>query len=265
MQFARVNGVTHHYQIIGAPEGKPTLVFANSLGTDFRIWRDVIVRLAGEVAIVTYDKRGHGLSDLGETPYTMDGLVDDLASLLDHLGADPAVIVGLSVGGAIAQGLAISRPDLVRGLVLAGTSARFMTREAWQERIDTVEADGLAAYAPAVTDRWFADAYKGAAGDALDGWTNMVARQPQAGYLATCAALRDFDGRGRLGEITVPAIAVAGENDLACPPDQMADMARALPDCRYEMLKACGHIIPVEQPELFTEIVRAFMADADIK
>ena len=59
MQFAEINGVTLHYQVIGAPEGKPVMVFSNSLGTDFRIWRDVIVRLAGDFAIVTYDKHGY--------------------------------------------------------------------------------------------------------------------------------------------------------------------------------------------------------------
>ena len=67
MQFASINGVTLHYQLIGAPEGRPVLVFANSLGTDLRIWRDVILRLVGDFAIVTYDMRGHGLSDLGKT------------------------------------------------------------------------------------------------------------------------------------------------------------------------------------------------------
>ena len=84
MQFAHVNGVTLHYQLIGGPANKPVIVFSNSLGTDFRIWRDVIVRLAGDFAIVTYDKRGHGLSDVGASPYSIDDHVGDLAAL--HLG-----------------------------------------------------------------------------------------------------------------------------------------------------------------------------------
>lgn len=69
MQFARINDVTIHYQIIGAPADRPVIVFTNSLGTDFRIWRDVVVRLAGDFAIVLYDKRGHGLSDVGQLPH----------------------------------------------------------------------------------------------------------------------------------------------------------------------------------------------------
>ncbi|MEM1381870.1 MAG: alpha/beta fold hydrolase, partial [Pseudomonadota bacterium] len=107
MQFADIDGVTLHYQVISAPDDKPTIVFSNSLGTDFRIWRDVIIRFVGEVSIVMYDKRGHGLSDLGPASDKpkIDDHVNDLAGLMDHLGISDAIICGLSVGGLIAQGL----------------------------------------------------------------------------------------------------------------------------------------------------------------
>src|SRR6185312_9677821 len=85
VQFIDIGGVTLHYQLIGGPANKPVLVFINSLGTDFRIWRDVIVHLAGDFPIVTYDKRGHGLSDVGAAPYAMEDHVGDLEGLLDHL------------------------------------------------------------------------------------------------------------------------------------------------------------------------------------
>ena len=62
VQFVRVNGITLHHQIIGGPAHRPVIVFINSLGTDYRIWRDVLVRLAGDYPLVAYDKRGHGLS-----------------------------------------------------------------------------------------------------------------------------------------------------------------------------------------------------------
>lgn len=122
MQFATVNDVILHHQLIGGPAGRPVLVFINALGTDFRIWRDVIVRLAGDFPIITYDKRGHGLSDLGQIPYSLDDHVLDLAALLDRLNVKDAVICGLSAGGMIAQALEAKRPDLVKALVLCGTA-----------------------------------------------------------------------------------------------------------------------------------------------
>ena len=265
MQFASVDGTLIHYQVIGAPEGKPTLVFANSLGTDFRVWRDVIVRLAGDYAIVTYDMRGHGLSDAPPAPYTIDDHTGDLAGLLDHLGADPAVIVGLSVGGVVAQKLAVDRPDLVRGLVLTCTMARFYSREAWAERMATVEREGLVAYSQTIVERWFSDAWRRDHPVELAGYRNMVARTPEHGYLGTCAALRDADHTALVREIAVPAICIAGTEDAAATPDAMRELARAIPDCRYEEIRGCGHIPCVEQPELLAEIVRAFLADAEIR
>ena len=264
MQFADIEGSLVHFQVIGAPEGKPTLVFANSLGTDFRIWRDVIVRLAGDFAIVNYDMRGHGLSDAPAGPYAMSDHVGDLAGLLDHLGAEPAVIVGLSVGGMVAQGLALERPDLVRGLALVGTLAKFGEAAMWNERIAAVEADGMEAYSHAVVDRWFGAPYKERAAVEIAGYRNMVARTPAEGYLGTCAALRDADYREAVRELSVPAIAIAGEHDPAATPEAMADLARSIPDCRFETIPGSGHIPCVEQPEYLVEVVRAFLADAEI-
>src|SRR5690606_24422854 len=103
MAFARVNGVVLHHEVRG-PEGAPTVVFSNSLGTDFRIWNEVAEALSGEYRILLYDKRGHGLSDATPAPYSMSDHVDDLSALMEHVGIDRAVIVGLSVGGLIAQG-----------------------------------------------------------------------------------------------------------------------------------------------------------------
>src|SRR3569623_668958 len=142
MQFARLNGVSLHYQLIGSPASQPLLVFANSLGTDFRIWRDVIVRLAGDYAILTYDMRGHGLSDVGTTPYSMELLADDLAALLDHVGGREAIICGVSVGGMVAQQLCVRRPDLVGALILCDTAAKMGDAKSWTARIAAIERAG---------------------------------------------------------------------------------------------------------------------------
>jgi 3-oxoadipate enol-lactonase len=88
LQFAHLNGVTIHYQVIGAA-GKPLIVFANALGTDFRIWRDVIVRLVGDYAVLCYDMRGHGLSGTGSVPHSIEQHANDLAALMDHLQTGP--------------------------------------------------------------------------------------------------------------------------------------------------------------------------------
>ena len=109
MKFATINGISIHYQFDDAGAGKPLIVFSNSLATDFRIWQDCVDDLSADYSILRYDKRGHGLSGMGTPPYQIDDHVNDLVALMDHLGLSGAVVVGLSVGGLIAQG-SVSRP-----------------------------------------------------------------------------------------------------------------------------------------------------------
>lgn len=259
MQFAYLNGVTLHYQVIGAPEDKPTLVFANSLGSDFRIWRDVIVRFVGEASIITYDKRGHGLSDLGDSQ-TMDDHVADLAALLDHLGQQHAIICGLSVGGQIAQGLYHERPDLVGALILCNTGLKVGTPELWNMRIEAVEAKGIAAISDDILARWFTKNFHEERKSELQGYANMLTRSPAKGYQGTCAALRDTDLTALAGNIDVPTICIAGDQDGSTPPAVVREMAHAIPNAFYEEIRSCAHIPCVEQPDLLSEIMKAFLA-----
>ncbi len=259
MQFARINDVTIHYQIIGGPADKPVLVFANSLGTDFRIWRDVIVRLAGDFAIVLYDKRGHGLSDLGQMPYSIEDHATDLAGLLDFLSVKDAVICGLSVGGLIAQSLYQRRPDLVRALILCDTAHKIGTADSWNARIAQVEAHGIESIVDAVMERWFTPAFRRPENIAFAGYCNMLVRQPAAGYAATCAALRDADLTEAAAGIAVPTLCVVGDQDGSTPPELVLSTAKLIPNARYEVIKDAGHIPCVEQPEALTEVIRAFV------
>jgi 3-oxoadipate enol-lactonase len=264
MQFARINDVMIHYQIIGAPADKPTIVFANALGTDFRIWRDVIIRLAGDFAIVLYDKRGHGLSDIGQTPYAIEDHATDLAGLLDMLSVKDAYICGLSVGGLIAQALYQRRPELVRGLILCGTAPRIGTPEIWDERIAAVEAGGIVSLADGIMERWFTPTFRRPENTAYAGYRNMLIRQPQQGYAATCEALRDADYTRAAAEIAVPTICIVGDQDGSTPPALVLSVAKMIPDARYEVIRNAGHIPCVEQPEMLTEIIKAFIAEAEL-
>lgn len=260
MQFARLNGVTLHFQIFGAPEGRPVIVFANSLGTDFRIWRDVIVKLAGDFAFVTYDKRGHGLSDTGQTPYAMDDHVGDLAALLDFLAVKDAIVCGLSVGGLIAQGLYAKRPDLVKALILCDTAHKIGTQESWNARIEAVETAGIASIAEAVMKVWFTEAFRAPSNASLSGYRNMLARSDMDGYTATCAAIRDCDYTDAARRISVPALCVVGDQDGSTPPALVSELASLIPGARYEVIADAGHIPCVEQPDALAALMRDFIA-----
>ena len=259
VQFVQVNGVSLHHQIIGGPGNKPVIVFINSLGTDFRIWRDVIVRLAGNYPLLTYDKRGHGLSDVGEAPYSIDDHVDDLIGLLEHLKVSDAVVCGLSVGGLIAQGLYERRPDLVKALILCDTAHKIGTADMWAARIAAIEQSGLDGIVDGVMERWFTPAFR-ESDPSFPGYRNMMLRQPVEGYTGTCAAIRDADYTAAAGDIAVPTLCVVGDQDGATPPELVLSLAKLIPRARYEVIKDAGHIPCVEQPEMLTTIIEAFLA-----
>jgi 3-oxoadipate enol-lactonase len=264
LQFARLNGVTLHYQVIPGRPGAPRIVFVNSLGTDFRIWRDVIVRLAGDYSVLCYDMRGHGLTGIGETPYTIEALGADLATLIEHADFGPAIVCGLSVGGLVAQELYRTRPQLVRALVLCGTLPKIGNAEGWAERIAAVRGGGIAAISEKVLGGWFTQAMRSERAAEYEGYRAMLERQPAEGYLATVAAIRDADLTAAAPKIGVPAICVVGESDPTTTPAKMAEMAKAIPGARYEMIRGAGHIPCVEQPETVAEIVRAFTSIAGV-
>ncbi|MEL6921784.1 MAG: 3-oxoadipate enol-lactonase [Pseudomonadota bacterium] len=261
MQFAKINDVTLHYQIIGAPKDKPAIVFSNSLGSDFRIWRDVIVRLVGDMQIVTYGTRGHGLSDVGDEDYSIDLHARDLAGLMDHLNMSGGFVCGLSVGGMIAQALAAQRNDLVKGLLLVDTGHKIGPPQIWEDRIQAVMADGIAPLASSIVERWTTAEWAKQNEDEVTGYRNMVARQPLAGYIGTCAALRDADLTDTSSTLPMPVSVIVGDQDVVTPPELGRELAKLVPDGRYDEIKDCGHLPCIEQAPLLSEIIKAFVAD----
>jgi len=259
VQFVQIGKVALHYQTISGPADRPVLVFINSLGTDFRIWRDVLVRLVGSCPLLVYDKRGHGLSDEDAGHASIDDHVDDLFGLLTHLDIRSCVICGLSVGGLIAQRLYQRHPDRVQALILCDTAAKIGSAESWNMRIEAVQNGGLSSIVDGVMQRWFSPAFRAEDNPGFAGYRNMMQRQSAEGYIATCAAIRDADYTDALAQIAVPTLCLVGDQDGATPPDLVLDMARRIPKARYEVIKNAGHIPSVEQPEAMTHVIGAFL------
>lgn len=255
-RFARPKDVTLHYHHHAGDPARRPIVFANSLGTDLRIWDELRAALAPEIPTLAMDKRGHGLSEHG--PVSIAALAADLAALMDHLRIKDALICGVSVGGMIAQALAHLRPDLVAGLMLCNTGAQIGTPEAWNMRIDTVQTSGITAMADAILERWFAPDWRAANPVALSGWRQMLIRTPADGYAATCAAIRDADLTADTARLRLPALCVAGAQDGATPPPLVAALAALIPGARYSCLDGIGHLPCIEAPDRLAPLLRDF-------
>ena len=262
MGYISRDGVALHYRyspMHRGPGDGPTLVFANSLGTDLRLWDDVALRLEPHATVLRYDKRGHGLSGAPQGDYTIDDHVSDLAALLDALSIERSIVVGLSVGGMIAMALAALRPDLVRALVLCDTGHRIGEESLWNARIAKVTAQGMPGMADAILERWFTPAFFERSPPELGGCRSMLLAQPAAGYAGTCAAIRDADLEAEARAIAVPTLCLGGDADLSTPPELMRDLAALIPDARFEVIQDCGHIPPVEQPDALLAHLEEFL------
>ncbi|MBU1307212.1 MAG: 3-oxoadipate enol-lactonase [Alphaproteobacteria bacterium] len=260
MTFATINGLTLHYRRTGASAGVP-LILANSLGTDARIWDDVLPVLGKRFAIVTYDKRGHGLSDAPPGPYGIDDHAADLVALADHCGFERFVMGGVSVGGMIAMRVAATQPQRVRALVLCDTAAQIGSAQMWNERIAQVEAAGIASISEAILARWLSPGYRAAQPAHYTGWRNMLERCDRAGYAATCATVRDADLHDDLARITAPTLVVAGENDMSTPPDMVRPLANAIANARFALIAGAGHIPSIEQPDVLAATIDQFLKE----
>ena len=251
-----VNGTDLHYRIDGDPDGAP-VVFSDSLGTDLRLWDDVVAHLPAGLKLIRYDMRGHGLSACPPAPYAMGAMVSDLEGLLDALDVREAVLVGLSVGGMIAQGLAAKRLDMIRAVVLSNTGVKIGTREMWQERIAMVHAQGLAAMSDAIMERWFSRKFR--EGAAMPPWQRMVETTPAEGYAGVCAAIAGADFITPTSGLRLPAMVIAGSEDGATPPDLVRDLADLIPGARFELMRGAGHLPCAEQPETYAALLSDFL------
>lgn len=258
MRIGRINGVRLHHEVDGPADGPP-IVFANSLGTDLRVWSPMLAHLASGRRIVRYDMRGHGLSDAPDGDYFMGDLVADAAALIEHLALPPVVFVGLSIGGMVAQGLAAERPDLVRGVVLSNTAGKIGTPDVWNERRRAVREGGIGALADGVLDRWFTPAFRAERADELALWRHMLTRTPVAGYLGCCAAIAETDLRDSTAALSLPALVIAGTDDGSTPPDLVREMADSIAGSRFELIRGAGHIPCVERPETTARAIDDFI------
>ncbi|MFV0359277.1 3-oxoadipate enol-lactonase [Tropicimonas sp.] len=257
MQMADLGDVALHWREDGAPDGAP-VVFANALGTDLRIWDKMLERLPAGLRFIRYDMRGHGLSSCPPGPYSMGAMVRDVETLLDRIGVCDAVFVGLSVGGMVAQGLAVKRLDQVRAMVLSNTAARIGTAETWRTRIAELRAGGIEALADGIMEKWFTPAFRETA--EYHGWRNMVIRQPVGGYAGTCAAIAGTDFYTPTAGLSLPTLAIAADRDGSTPPDLVRETADLIKGAEFRLIRGAGHMANIEKPDEYAGILAAFLA-----
>lgn len=252
------NGTALHVREDGPPDGAP-LVLLHALGTDLRIWDAVLARLPAGLRVIRIDMRGHGLSACPPAPYGMGALVSDTEGVLDALGVREAAILGLSIGGMIAQALAVKRLDLARVLILSNTAAKIGTPDQWHDRIATARTGGLEALADATLERWFPEPFR--SGAEAQRIRHLFTRQPLEGWAGCAAAIAGTDLITPTSGLRLPTLAIAGDRDGSTPPDLVRETAELIPGSRFHLIRGAGHLPCIDAPAAYAEAVTGFLAD----
>ena len=259
MPFADVTGARLRYRFDG-PDEAPVLLLSNSLGTNLDMWAPQVPALAARYRVLRYDSRGHGESSVTPGPYEVAQLARDVLALLDALGIERVLYCGLSLGGMVGQWLGANAPERFSRIALCNTSAYMGdARAAYDARIDTVSKHGMAAVVDAVIERWYTPAFIARSPDAIANTRHMLLDSPAAGYLASCAAVRDMDQRASAARIRVPTLVIAGTHDNATPAAAGRFLAETIRGARYVELDA-AHLSNVEAPVDFTRALTDFLA-----
>lgn len=256
MKYAHLENTKLHYRIDGPEDGAP-VVFANSLGTDLRLWDPIMPLLPKGLRILRFDKRGHGLSSCPPAPYSMGALISDTEQLMDHTGFKDALFVGLSIGGMIAQGLAVKRLDLIRTMVLSNTAAKIGNPSMWAERIAAVNAGGIESLADAVMERWFSKDFCN--GPDINLWRNMLVQQRDEGYAGCSTAISGTDFYTPTSGLRLPTLGIAGSEDGSTPPDLVRETIDLIPGSQFHLIRKAGHLPCVEQPIEYAQVLTDFM------
>lgn len=232
-----------------------TVVLIGSLGSDRSMWNPQVGALADVVNVIAVDLRGHGESPAPDGPYSIADLAGDVLSVLDAHSLDSAHIVGLSIGGAVAQWIAVHRPARVETLTLLCTSARFGEPQAWIDRAEHARGHGTESLADAVVGRWFTPALVERDPDLKARHRRMIVDTSDEGYAACCEAIAGWDSRADLGRISAPTLVVAGEQDPATPPDELHVIADGIARSTLHVLSPAAHLANVEQAGEVTRLL----------
>ena len=258
MQFLQHKGIVLHYQWRDYKKPR-TFLFINSLGTDFRIWDDVVEILKNDGNILLFDKRGHGLSDTNDRTNGLEDYLGDAMTLLYHLSINKCIVVGLSVGGMIAQLMAYHHPELIDKLILCDTRSRIADKTFWNNRIQQVELSGLANISDSIMQRWFPKSFHQNSPEKIAGYKNMLERCSPRGYNQTCAAIRDADLTGKSMEIKFPALCVVGSEDLSTTPAEVKELSALIAGSTFTVIEGSGHLPCVDNPALLSKHIRDFI------
>lgn len=263
--FARARDGHRIYFEVGGASGPP-LVLVRGLARSSSYWLEMRSLLEAERRVVVLDNRGVGRSDVPSPPFRTEDMADDVAEVLRASGVERADVFGISLGGMIAQHVALRHPHRVRRLILActtpgGRGARPMPRLAALALARSAAmpfTDGIRFSAPWVLSE---EAHR-TRPEIVDIWIAIAEREPRsrAGVIGQLLAAARHDAWELLQYLTQPTLVVTGDADRLIPPENSRILAERIPNASLRTLRGAGHDFPTERPDETARLVSDFLS-----
>lgn len=235
-----------------------TLVFSNSLGTNYSMWEDNIDELSHHFNILRYDKRGHGESTIHQDKLTIAELGQDVIELIDALNLDKVYFCGVSIGGLTGQWLGINRPERFEKIVICNTAAKIGTKEGWDARVKQVTLHGLDSILEGTADRWFTSHYRAKYPEKVQRILADFSANSLQGYTACCHAVADADFSEDLHKLTKPLLIIAGLQDHVATVEDAKFIQKTAGLTHLINLDA-AHLSNMEHPREFSKHIIHFL------
>jgi len=242
--------------------GARWVTFVTGIANDLSMWDGQVPVLEQRFRVLRYDLRGHGGTPSSGSQYSIDILVRDLRTLLDELEVEKTSLVGLGLGGAIAQAFAIQHADRVDKLMPCCCRARMVPDFAklWYGLRETVQKSGLESIVEPTVQRWFSEDFKAAHPEVLERVRGMIRGTTLQGYMGVTEAFLHLDVEGELGKIGAPTLYVSGAQDkLGGPPELMQGLAAKVKGARHVSVPNAAHIANIQNPEGFNRVLEDFL------
>jgi 3-oxoadipate enol-lactonase len=257
-----LNGGTRlHFEVSGG--GPETIALVPGLGLPGAAWGDVADRLAGRYRLVVVDPRGSGASDKPDIPYTADLVAADLRSVLEAAEAESAHIIGLSMGGMIAQDFALRFPAMVQSLVLLST---FAAPDAWFKRLfaarrQLIESVGIVEHFRIYLMFVFSPLAFRTIPETIARVEEALGRQPPdtAAYLRQIDYCLDHDASAELPALDVPTLVISGTHDFLTPAALATELAALIPNAEHREFEGASHGLWLESPQRLAEVCVEFI------
>ena len=261
MPLIKLDGRPDINVVRAGPRTRPPVVLLHPVGLDLTWWGEQIAELVPDYDVIAFDMPNHGLSGKLEGAPTFELLSDLLEDVLNHLNTGPVHLVGISVGGMIAQTFALQRPDLVSSLSLVATLCTFpeAVREALRERARVSRAEGMVKIAALARERWFPPEFRERRPDMLDRATKSLLRQDPGFHASMWDMIALLDLERQLPSISCPTLVVVGREDVNAPVSAGEKIAGMIQGASLTVMPGLGHFPPFEAPGLFNALLRGFL------